>query len=157
MKSQDIEQYLSSLDLFNGLSAEAISFLAQNAKSVNVGAEQTVFRNGEPARRFYLVIKGRVTVEIPALYGPTLNIQTLGAGEILGWSWLIPPYQWSFHAKAEEDSEILEFDGENLLARCEKDPAFGYELIKRFAALMSERLDAARRRLMRQWSPPGFA
>ena len=60
-------------------------------------------------------------------------------------------------ARAMQDSEVLEFDGSAILKRCEEDPKFGYELFKRFAALMSERLDAARQKLMDQWDPPGFA
>ncbi len=60
-------------------------------------------------------------------------------------------------ARAVEDSDILEFDGSAILARCEEDPKFGYELFKRFAALMSERLNAARQKMMDQWNPPGFA
>ena len=73
------------------------------------------------------------------------------------WSWLLPPFKWSFNARAETDSKVLEFDGEAVLKDCESDPAFGYEVIKRFSALMAERLDAAHRKMMEQWSPAGFA
>jgi CRP/FNR family cyclic AMP-dependent transcriptional regulator len=75
----------------------------------------------------------------------------------LGWSWLISPYQWSFQARAEEDSELLQFDGTAILARCEQEPKFGYELLKKFAGMMSMRLEAARRKMMDEWNPAGFA
>jgi CRP/FNR family transcriptional regulator, cyclic AMP receptor protein len=101
--------------------------------------------------------KGHISVQVPALIGPVLEIQSLGEDQILGWSWLIPPYRWHFMARADEDSEVLEFDGSAILAHCEEDPNFGYQLLKRFAALMSERLDAARQKMMDQWNPPGFA
>ena len=79
------------------------------------------------------------------------------SGDLLGWSWLIAPYRWHFQAIAEEDSKLLEFNGEVILAHCEEDPRFGYELLKRFAALMSERLEAARLKMMDQWFSAGFA
>jgi len=85
------------------------------------------------------------------------NSATLGEDQVLGWSWLIPPYRWNFLARAVEESDLLEFDGGAILARCEEDPKFGYELFKCFAALMSERLAAARQKMMDQWDPPGFA
>ena len=101
--------------------------------------------------------KRQVSVQVPALVGPVLEIQILGKDQILGWSWLISPYRWHFLARAVEDSTILEFDGSAILAHCDEDPKFGYELLKRFAGLMSERLEAARQKMMDQWNPPGFA
>lgn len=89
--------------------------------------------------------------------GPNLEIQTLGKDQILGWSWLILPFKWTFQAMPEEDSELLMFDGATILERCEKEPRFGYELLKKFAALMSIRLDAARQKMMGGWNPAGFA
>ena len=80
--------------------------------------------------------------------GPTLEIQTLDKDQVLGWSWLISPYKWNFQTKAEEDSELLQFDGTAILARCEQEPKFGYELLKKFAALMSVGLNAARQKMM---------
>ncbi len=157
MSDTKIDKYLSKQEFFAGLSTEFIDFLASCARERQIDRDQIVFHHGERARAFYLVCEGRVAVQIPAITGPTLEVQSLGEGEVLGWSWLIPPYRWNFQAKAEEPSELLEFDGQALLARCEEDPKFGYELLKRFAGLMSERLDAARQKMMDQWNPPGFA
>ena len=84
-------------------------------------------------------------------------MQSLGAGQILGWSWLIPPYKWNFQARAEAQTALLAFDGDAVLARCEEESNFGYALLKRFASLMAERLGVARQRMMDQWNPPGFA
>jgi hypothetical protein len=94
---------------------------------------------------------------MPAIMGPTLEIQTVDEDQVLGWSWLISPYKWNFQTKAEEDSELLQFDGVAILARCEQDPKFGYELLKKFAGLMSVRLNAARQKMMDEWNPVGFA
>jgi len=152
-----IDEYLSAQEFFSGLSPEFIGFLARCASERQIEPGQVVFRQGERARQFYLIRNGSISIEIPAVMGPTLKVQSLGAGQILGWSWLIPPYKWNFQARAEEQAGLLEFDGDAVLARCEEEPKFGYELLKRFASLMSERLEAARQKMMDQWNPPGFA
>ncbi len=152
-----IKDYLSSHAFFSGLNDDFIEFLADSATKMRIKDGESLFKQGERADKFYLLRSGQISIQVPALMGPTLDIQTLGEDQILGWSWLISPYRWSFQARAVEDSEVIEFDGSAILERCEKDPAFGYELFKRFAALMSERLDAARQKMMDQWDPPGFA
>ncbi|MFQ5994092.1 MAG: Crp/Fnr family transcriptional regulator [Acidiferrobacterales bacterium] len=157
MSNESIHDYLSGHEFFSGLNEEFTKFLAQCAKELRMQKGAALFRQGEPAEKFYLLREGRVSVQIPALMGPPIEIQNLGEGEVLGWSWLIPPYRWNFQARAEEDSVVLEFNGRAILEQCEQHPKFGYELLKRFAALMSERLDAARRKMMDEWNPSGFA
>lgn len=154
---QSIENYLSAHPFFSGLDGGYISFLSNSVKELRIKEGEVLFQQGKHANKFYLLRSGRVSVQVPALLGPTLELQVLGEGQILGWSWLIPPYRWNFQALALEDSDLLEFDGSAILVRCEEDPKFGYELFKRFAAMMSERLDAARQKFMDQWDPPGFA
>ena len=155
MKS--IETYLSAHSFFSGLEDDYIKFLANSAVELRIKEGDALFQQGKHADKFYLLRNGQVSVQVPAIVGPTLELQVMGEGQLLGWSWLIPPYRWNFQAIALEDSDLLEFDGSAILARCEEDPEFGYELLKRFAALMSERLDAARQKFMDQWDPPGFA
>ncbi len=157
MIEQSTAEYLSAHNFFSGLSEELVKFLAECISIREIKKGQVLFRQGERADKFYIVRKGQISIQIPAIMGPTLEIQTLGAEQVLGWSWLISPYQWSFQARAEEDSELLEFDGAIILARCEQEPQFGYELLKKFAELMSERLDAARQKMMDEWNPAGFA
>ena len=154
---QSIEDYLSTHSFFSGLDDNFMKFLSNSAQGVQIKEDQVLFQQGKPADKFYLLRSGQVSIQVPALVGPTLELQVLGEGQILGWSWLIPPYRWNFQARALEDSDLLEFDGSAILAHCEEDPKFGYELFKRFAALMSKRLDAARQKIMDQWDPPGFA
>ena len=157
MSDQAISNYLSGHPFFSGLDEKSIEFLSASAITRKIEGRQVLFRQGTRSDKFYLLRSGRVSVEVPALVGPVLQIQNLGEDEILGWSWLIPPYQWHFQARVEENSEIIEFDGSVILERCERDPKFGYELFKRFAGLMSERLDAARQKMIDEWNPPGFA
>ena len=155
MQSKD--DYLSAHAFFAGLNEDYLKFLAEYATEKQIAKGDVLFQQGKAADKFYLVRSGRVSVQVPALVGPVLELQVLGENQVLGWSWLIPPYRWNFVARALEDTVVLEFDGSAILERCEKDPKFGYELFKRFTALMSERLDAARQKMMDQWNPPGFA
>ncbi len=157
MTHQTTAEYLATHNFFHGLSDESLKFLCECSSMFAIKQNQVLFRQGEIADKFYVVLQGRIAVIIPAIMGPTLEIQTLGKDQVLGWSWLISPYQWTFQAQAEEDSELLMFDGPAILSHCEQDPKFGYELLKRFAALMSTRLDAARKKMMNEWSPAGFA
>ncbi len=157
MADASIEKYLSTHEFFSGLDDDSIQFLAGCAREKRVEKGDVLFRQGDSADKFYLLRNGEVSVHVPALVGPVLEIQSLGQDQVLGWSWLIQPYRWSFQARVMQDTDIIEFDGNAIRAQCESDPRFGYALFKRFAALMSERLAAARQTMMDQWNPPGFA
>lgn len=157
MTPDEIRQALHGVEFFADLDEPVTAFLVECARERRYERDQTLFRQGDPATEFFLLQSGSVSIEIPAIAGPVLEVQRLGPGKILGWSWLLPPYKWSFQARAEAESVVLAFNGSRVLARCEDDPRFGYVLIKRFSALMAERLEAAHRRMMAQWSPAGFA
>lgn len=157
MTEESIEGVLAKQDLFLGLEPSHITFLAACATPRRLRKDETLYRSERRADRFYLLREGRISVEVAAITGPPLEMVLLGPGDIVGWSWLIPPYRWHFQARALEDGEVLEFDGGAILARCETDPRFGYELFKRFSGLMSRRLAVARGKMMDEWQPPGFA
>jgi CRP/FNR family transcriptional regulator, cyclic AMP receptor protein len=105
-------------------------------------------REGDPADRFFLIQSGAVALEIAVPGRDALLIETLHAGDLLGWSWLFEPHRWQFDARALEAGDLLVFDGACVRARCEADPALGYEFMQRFAAVMVERLQATRLQLM---------
>ncbi|MCK5830371.1 MAG: cyclic nucleotide-binding domain-containing protein [Methylococcales bacterium] len=157
MNNQSVSSYLSTHYFFSTLSDDIKYLLCKSANTVDIKNGHVLFRHGEHADKFYIVLSGKISIQIPAIMGPTLDIHTLSSDQVLGWSWLISPYQWHFQAKAEENSTLIEFDGSTILQRCEQEPKFGYELLKRFAALMSERLDASRQKMMDEWNPSGFA
>jgi CRP-like cAMP-binding protein len=157
MANASIKKHLTDNEFFSGLAEEALDFLAEHAAERSLRKDEILFHHGTPADRFYLIADGSISVEVAAIEGPSLQLQSLGPGAVIGWSWLIAPYKWAFQARAEEATSIVEFDGNAVLARCEQDPKFGYELLKRFSALMSERLQFARRKMMEAWNPPGFA
>lgn len=157
MSQQTIREALDSAPVFAGMDPDHLERLAAAAAEKNVEAGTCLFRSGEKAEHFYLLLDGEISIEIPAVAGPTLTVQHLTPVRVLGWSWLLPPYKWSFNARTETDVRVLEFDGRKVLANCEADPAFGFQVIKRFSGLMAERLEAAHRKMMEQWRAPGFA
>lgn len=157
MTTSKIQQAIAESPYFAGLDEDAIGFLTSHVNQKQLGAGKVLFHHGDKAQYFYLLLDGHVSLEIPAIEGPSLELQDIGPGKVAGWSWLIPPHVWKFQARARTAIDYLEFDGAKILAHCEADPAFGYQLIKRFSALMSERLQFARRKMMDEWKPLGFA
>jgi len=157
LSKDEVMQYLQSHKVFSELGSDALKVLVDHVEERSVAAGDLLFRQEDAAEQFFILLDGSIEVEVPSIMGPALVVQTLGNDEILGWSWLIPPYKWTFEAKARQDSKVLVFDGKALLQYCEEHNNFGYELMKRFTALMSERLNAARLKMMDNWAPPGWA
>jgi len=157
MTSASIRHLIADSDFFTGLASEQIDFLAKHARIRELREGDTLFRYGDRADHFYLVLKGHISIEVAALEGPPLELQALGPSAVVGWSWLIAPNRWSFQARARSVAAVIEFDGAAVLAHSETDSQFGYDLLKRFSTLMSERLNAARQRMMEAWQPAGFA
>lgn len=157
MAENSIREILTGNRFFAELAPEHIDFLTTQAARRRLAKDEVLFRHGDKALHFYLIVSGRLSVEVAAIEGPALELQRLEPGDVIGWSWLIRPYRWHFQARAEEATEMLEFAGAEILARCEQDPKLGYELLKRFSGLMSERLQLARRKMMDEWKPAGFA
>jgi CRP-like cAMP-binding protein len=115
-----------------------------------------IFREGEPANHLYLLQSGCVVLEAHEPGQGAIPVDTLGANDVLGWSWLFPPFAWHFQARAAEPTEAIALCGAHLLVAAERDPAFGYELMKRIAQLLIHRLQSARRRLLASGGmPPG--
>jgi CRP-like cAMP-binding protein len=157
MADLPLHDVLSKHSFFSGLAPAYLDLLARAASSRRLARDEVLFAYGKKASSFYLIRSGRVSVEVAAIEGPALELQVLGPDAVLGWSWLIAPYRWSFQARALEAAEVLEFDGRALLAAAEKDSNLESELLKRFSALMSERLGFAREKMMAEWKPSGFA
>ena len=107
MSNQSTAEYLSAHEFFSGFSDDILKFLNECSITREIKKGQILFQQGENADKFYIVLSGRIVIQMPAILGPTLEIQTLGKDQVLGWSWLISPYQWTFQTKAEEDSELL--------------------------------------------------
>ncbi len=131
-----------------GLSAGHLDRLSECAMHTQFMRGQLIFSEGDLAGRFYLIRDGRVALESRLKGGVVVPIQVLGAGDVLGWSWLFPPYYWHFDARAVEATRAIFFHGTRLRAECEADHDFGYELIKRLAAVAIGRMQAARQQVL---------
>jgi CRP-like cAMP-binding protein len=153
MVEEAIKKHLAEHPVFKGLDEKHISAITQHAKKIHVNEGVLIFNQDTPADAFYIVLEGEVSVEIPAIYGSPINMQTLAPGDVLGWSWLFPPYKWHFDARATEDTTLVEVDGKSIREECEVDTRMGYELVLHFAAFMQQRMEAARRRVMDLYGP----
>lgn len=131
-----------------GLSDHFVQLLADCAMFTHFEPGQVIFRAGETANRFYLIESGRVTLDSGEEPGPPVIIDTIGARDLLGWSWIFPPYIWHFTARAIEPTAAIFFYGTILREYCEKEPALGYELFKRMSEIMMKRLQGARAQLI---------
>jgi len=145
---ETLEPILARHLFFQDLDARHLALLVGCAGNVRFPAGAFLFRAGQEADRFFLIREGRVAIEIAPPGAAAHTVQTVGAGDVLGWSWLIPPYHWKFDARAVEDTRALALDGKCLRTKCEADHDLGYELLKRFAQIMEERLQATRLQLL---------
>lgn len=107
-----------------------------------------IFRENTPADRFWLIRQGHVVLDYESPGKRTQEIETLEPGSVLGWSWMAPPFTWHFGAVAEDDVFAVEFNAAEVRRLCTADPELGYELTRRFAQVVVDRLQATRRRLI---------
>ena len=150
--NNSVKMQLENHPFFRGMKPEHLEAMLDDATEVSFGADNVIFREGEPANRFYLIGSGRVALEAHEPGDGTTLIQELGAGDPLGWSWLYPPFLWHCQARTIEPTSVVVLNGAHLLVVAERDPAFGYELVKRVSQVVIQRLQTARRRLCaQQW------
>jgi len=149
-----IEELLDDSPFFHDLSAPALAHVSGCARTARFDAGETMFRAGQAANTFYLVRHGRVSIELHNPSRGTITLDTVHDGEIVGWSWLVPPYVWTFDARAAESTSVVAFDGACLRGKCDADPGLGYALMQRTAQVMYERLQAARVQLLDMYGAP---
>jgi CRP-like cAMP-binding protein len=145
---QTLQPILAQHPFFRGLSDGNLELLTGCASNVHYTANAYLFHEGEEAASFWVLREGAVTLETYAPPQGTIPIETIEAGEVLGWSWLFPPYRWHFSARAVQPVRALMLDGACLRAKCEADPRLGYELMRRFAQVIIARLQATRLQLL---------
>ena len=145
---QTIDELLDEIDVFRGLADEHLDLIAGCALNRVFADGDLLLREGEPANEFFAIRHGTVALETYVPQRGAATIETLHGGDVLGWSWLFPPYRTTFDARALGVVRTVAFDGACLRAKCEQDPQLGYTLIKRFAEVMVERLQATRLRLL---------
>jgi len=145
---ETLESYLAEHPFLKDLPPRHRKLIVGCASNVRFDAGTYIFREGEEADRFFLVRHGRVALEIFAPGRGPFTIQTLREGEILGWSWLIPPFHWHFDARAVDLVRAIALDGKCLRGKCDEDHELGYEILKRFSHVMEENLKATRLQLL---------
>jgi CRP/FNR family cyclic AMP-dependent transcriptional regulator len=145
---ETLERIIADHPFFAGLDDAFTRLMVGCASNVRFKAGDYVFREGDPANTFYMIREGEVAVEVFAPQHSPIIVSTLGVGEILGWSWLLPPFQWKFHAHVIKDTRAIALDGKCLRLKCEENHDLGYEVLKRFAQIMEQRLEATRLQLL---------
>jgi len=148
MVIQKIEILLREHPFFQDMRPEYIDSLAGCASNVRFKARETVFQQDEKANHFYILESGKIAIDLSTPGRGVLTIETLGKGQVLGWSWLFPPYEWQYGARAVEDTKAIAMDARCLRGKCETDPALGYDLMKRFSAIMARRMQRARLQML---------
>ena len=133
---------------FEGMKAPDLELIAGCARNEVFKDGDYLLREGEPADKFFVIRGGHVALETFVPERGALTIETIESGDLLGWSWLVPPYRLDFDARAVEATRVTAFDAACLRGKFDDRPELGYELMKRFIPVIVERLQATRLRLI---------
>jgi CRP-like cAMP-binding protein len=148
MEIENLSRILRGHPFFAPLAEEHLATIVGCARNVTFEAGEFILREGGPADHFFLLRHGRIALETFVPGRGAVRIETLEPGEVLGWSWLFPPYQAHFDARALTFCRLLSLDGNCLRAKCDQDHSLGYHLTTRFAGVLLQRLEATRMQLL---------
>lgn len=154
---ENLAELIASSRVFAGMEDDDLALIAGCGQNVGFEEGELLFREGGNADTFYLVRRGRVALELHTPHQGGLVIDTADPGDVVGWSWLFPPYRWTYDARAAEKVRAIAFDGACLRGKCVEDPRLGYELMQRFAQVMVDRLQHARFRLVDVYGGAGVS
>jgi CRP-like cAMP-binding protein len=143
-----LEPLIAEHPFFHDLDERHLGLLVGCASNRVYQPEEFLCRAGDPADDFFIIREGHVAIEIARPAQEIIRIQTVGSGEVMGWSWLIPPHRWRFDGRALDRTRVVALDGKCLRGKCDDDHAFGYELLTRFSTILVDRLEATRMQLM---------
>jgi CRP/FNR family transcriptional regulator, cyclic AMP receptor protein len=143
-----IDQLIAQATVFDGLDSRHLELIAGCAANEHVEEGALLLREGEPAHRYFLLRRGSVALEVHTPDRGPLRIETLHPGDAVGLSWLFEPYRWQLDARALEPCDVIGFDAVCLRGKLEADPELGYQLMRRFAANLVDRLQATRFQLL---------
>jgi hypothetical protein len=139
---------LAAHPFLRGVRPDLLARLVPAASAVKLPARYRLFEEGGHANRFWLIRSGAVALGLDVPGQGLVVVQTLGRGEVLGWSWLFVPYRWAFGAVTTEPVEAFEFDAPAVRAAFDADPCLGYAMTGRFVEVAAGRLQATRFRLL---------
>jgi CRP-like cAMP-binding protein len=148
MEIENLGKILRQHPFLEGLPEHDLEVVIGCASSVRFTDGTYLMHEGDVANKFYLIRSGRIALETDLNARGTMRIQTVGPGEVLGWSWLISPFRWHFSAFAVSDVLAIALDGECLRRKCENDHDFGFDMLRRLAQVMERRLEATRMQLL---------
>ncbi len=146
MKS--IEDLLSEHPFFAGLPAPMLELIAGCGVNVHFDEDECIISENAPADLFFVLRSGKVAIEVDTPRQGPQTIETISSGQLLGVSWLVPPYRWTFGARAIDSTSAIAVDAACLRGKCDDDPELGYEMLKRFAVLVRDRLQSTRLQLL---------
>jgi CRP/FNR family cyclic AMP-dependent transcriptional regulator len=145
---ETLDQLIAATGVFAGTRPDHLKVVAGCARNAHVEADRYLLREGDPADTFFLIRRGSVALEVHSPLRGALVIETLAAGDAVGWSWLFEPYSWQLDARTIEPCSLVAIDGACLRGKCEADHELGYELMGRFASELIDRLQATRLQLL---------
>lgn len=148
-----LQEMIVNHPFFEGFNPHFWHLLFEAASLERHGSGEIVFKEGAAAEHLYLVHSGQIALETFAPGIGNLTVQTIGAGQALGWSWLFPPYTWHFSARATEPSELIAIGARHLREMIEENPAFGRDLVVRVSKIVLQRLQATRLQLLDFYGP----
>lgn len=148
---------IGAVPLLRGLPADQIALLTAAARRVSLPLHFRLFEEGGPADRFWIIDAGQVALDVLEPGVGRLTIATLGRGDVVGLSWLVPPYQWQFGATCTQPVQAFEFDAEAVRAACAENPKLGHAIAMRFMTVALHRLQTTRTRLLRARSVASVA
>ena len=148
MQMHGLDRIVCEHPFFAGLSEPFCTLVCGCAKNVRFEAGQYLFHEGEPADEFYLIRHGHVALELHAPERGAVTFQTLREGEVVGVSWLVPPYRWTYDARALTLVRAIALDAACLREKCEEDHDLGYDMMKRFMPVLIQRLQATRLQIL---------
>ena len=143
-----MEEVLGSHPFFAGLDADAMRLIAGCASNVHFAEGEYIFEEGDASNQFWVIRRGRVAMQLQSPGQGAMVTDTMDEGEVLGWSWLVPPYRYFADARAVTSVSATALDGACLRGKCEADPELGYQLLKRVTSVMYQRLQSTRIRLL---------
>ncbi|QOV47405.1 Crp/Fnr family transcriptional regulator [Streptomyces chromofuscus] len=141
--------------VFGALTKEHREQLMSLAREVSFATGERIFNEGGKADRFWIIHTGTVALDLHVPGRQAAVIETLGAGRLLGWSWLVPPHHWHLGAEASSPVRAYEFDAAAVREMCAKDPALDHELCSYVLGVVARRLRSARMRLLDLYAPYG--
>ena len=147
MKIESIRDLLAEQPVLHDLEPNDIDLMAGCGHNEVFETGTFLAREEDAANRFFIVREGKVALELHAPTGP-LVVETIGAGDLVGWSWLFPPHRWVYDVEAVERTRVVVIEAACLRDKCDADAAFGYRVMKRFANVIVGRLQANRLRLL---------